>query len=105
MKHKVKHVHFVGIGGAGMSGIAEVLVNLGYKVSGSDLTEGAVTRHLQSLGARIQGGQEIIQPQGSSHSTATSTVTVWASPRSITSSASCSFATPARGSGVSGPRS
>ncbi len=38
MKHKVKHVHFVGIGGSGMSGIAEVLLNLGYKVSGSDLS-------------------------------------------------------------------
>ena len=37
MKHKVKHIHFVGIGGAGMSGIAEVLLNLGYSVSGSDL--------------------------------------------------------------------
>ncbi|MDP2154396.1 MAG: Mur ligase domain-containing protein, partial [Sulfuricella sp.] len=37
MKHKVKHVHFVGIGGVGMSGIAEVLLNLGYEVSGSDL--------------------------------------------------------------------
>ncbi len=50
MKHKVKHVHFVGIGGIGMSGIAEVLLNLGYRVSGSDLGESAVTRHLQSLG-------------------------------------------------------
>jgi len=56
MKHKVKHVHFVGIGGIGMSGIAEVLVNLGYHVSGSDLAESAVTRHLQSLGARIYKG-------------------------------------------------
>ena len=39
MKHIVKHIHFVGIGGAGMSGIAEVLLNLGYQVSGSDLVE------------------------------------------------------------------
>ena len=39
MKHKVKHVHFVGIGGAGMCGIAEVLLNLGYVVSGSDLVD------------------------------------------------------------------
>ena len=37
MKHKVKHIHFVGIGGSGMSGIAEVLLNLGYQISGSDL--------------------------------------------------------------------
>ena len=43
MRHKVKQVHFVGIGGISMSGIAEVLLNLGYKVSGSDLSEGAVT--------------------------------------------------------------
>jgi UDP-N-acetylmuramate--alanine ligase len=56
MKHKVKHVHFVGIGGIGMSGIAEVLLNLDYQVSGSDLAEGAVTRRLQSLGAKISKG-------------------------------------------------
>ena len=46
MKHKVKRVHFVGIGGAGMSGIAEVLVTQGFRVSGSDLAETAVTRRL-----------------------------------------------------------
>jgi UDP-N-acetylmuramate--alanine ligase len=56
MKHKVKHVHFVGIGGIGMSGIAEVLLNLGYRVSGSDLSESAVTRHLQKLGASVSRG-------------------------------------------------
>ena len=56
MKHKVKHVHFVGIGGVGMSGIAEVLLNLGYSVSGSDVAESAVTRRLQSLGARVYKG-------------------------------------------------
>ena len=56
MKHKVKHVHFVGIGGIGMSGIAEVLANLGYRVSGSDLSESAVTRHLQSLGVKVWKG-------------------------------------------------
>lgn len=53
---RVRHVHFVGIGGAGMSGIAEVLVNLGYTVSGSDLKDGAVTRRLQSLGVTIHLG-------------------------------------------------
>ena len=53
MRHKVKHVHFVGIGGAGMSGIAEVLLNLGYKVSGSDLADNAVTQRLKSLGATV----------------------------------------------------
>jgi UDP-N-acetylmuramate--alanine ligase len=56
MRHKVKHVHFVGIGGSGMSGIAEVLLNLGYSVTGSDLSESTVTRHLQLRGARISKG-------------------------------------------------
>jgi len=56
MKYKVKHVHFVGIGGAGMSGIAEVLLNLGFEVSGSDLNAGAVTQRLQKLGARVMRG-------------------------------------------------
>ena len=56
MKHKVKHVHFVGIGGSGMSGIAEVLLNLGYQVSGSDLSGTAITRRLKKLGAIIHSG-------------------------------------------------
>jgi UDP-N-acetylmuramate--alanine ligase len=56
MKHRIQHVHFVGIGGAGMSGIAEVLLNLGYTVSGSDLQESTVTRRLVALGARISIG-------------------------------------------------
>ena len=56
MKHKVKNIHFVGIGGSGMSGIAEVLVNLGYKVSGSDLGNNAATQRLQSLGATVMLG-------------------------------------------------
>jgi UDP-N-acetylmuramate--alanine ligase len=53
VKHKVRHIHFVGIGGSGMSGIAEVLANLGYQVSGSDLSENAATRRLADLGAKI----------------------------------------------------
>ena len=64
MKHKVKHVHFVGIGGVGMSGIAEVLLNLGYRVSGSDVNDSAVTRHLESLGARVYKGHEAEQIDG-----------------------------------------
>lgn len=56
MKHKVKRVHFVGIGGSGMSGIAEVLLNLGYDISGSDLSSNAATRRLESLGARVYTG-------------------------------------------------
>ena len=53
MKHKVRRIHFVGIGGSGMSGIAEVLVNLGFQVSGSDLAENAATRRVAGLGAGI----------------------------------------------------
>ncbi|MCB5190470.1 UDP-N-acetylmuramate--L-alanine ligase [Methylobacillus arboreus] len=56
MKHKVKHVHFVGIGGSGMSGIAEVLLNLGFSVSGSDLADNATTRRLAGFGARLYQG-------------------------------------------------
>ena len=56
MKHKVKRVHFVGIGGAGMSGIAEVLLTQGYQVSGSDVAATTVTRRLTTLGARISSG-------------------------------------------------
>ena len=53
MKHKVKNIHFVGIGGIGMSGIAEVLINLGFNVSGSDLASNATTKRLESFGATI----------------------------------------------------
>ena len=56
MKHAVKHIHFVGIGGVGMSGIAEVLLNLGYTVSGSDLADSPVTQRLAGLGARLFRG-------------------------------------------------
>ncbi|KAA3653623.1 MAG: UDP-N-acetylmuramate--L-alanine ligase [Proteobacteria bacterium] len=58
MKHKVKRVHFVGIGGAGMSGIAEVLLNQGFAVSGSDLGESAATRRLTAMGARVMRGHD-----------------------------------------------
>ncbi|MBC7404865.1 MAG: UDP-N-acetylmuramate--L-alanine ligase [Cytophaga sp.] len=56
MKHKVKHLHFVGIGGSGMSGIAEVLLNLGYVISGSDLSSNAASQRLASLGATVMLG-------------------------------------------------
>ena len=56
MKHRIEHIHFVGIGGSGMSGIAEVLLNLGYRISGSDLADSAATQRLKSLGARIALG-------------------------------------------------
>lgn len=58
MKFLVNHLHFVGIGGAGMSGIAEVLLNLGYVVSGSDLASSPTTERLQALGARIWRGHD-----------------------------------------------
>ena len=54
MKHKVRRIHFVGIGGSGMSGIAEVLFNLGYQVSGSDLAANAATRRLEQLGVALK---------------------------------------------------
>ena len=50
MKHKVKHIHFVGVGGSGMSGIAEVLAHLDYTVTGSDLAASATTRRLEGEG-------------------------------------------------------
>ena len=53
---KIQRIHFVGIGGIGMSGIAEVLLNLGYKVSGSDLKNSSVTQRLAGLGATIFEG-------------------------------------------------
>jgi UDP-N-acetylmuramate--alanine ligase len=56
MKHKIKNIHFVGIGGSGMSGIAEVLLNLGYNVSGSDLGSNVATQRLAELGARVMLG-------------------------------------------------
>jgi UDP-N-acetylmuramate--alanine ligase len=64
MKHKVRRIHFVGIGGAGMSGIAEVLLNLGYQVSGSDLSDNAATKRLKSLGAKLFKGHVAGQIDG-----------------------------------------
>ncbi|MDO9218859.1 MAG: UDP-N-acetylmuramate--L-alanine ligase, partial [Lacisediminimonas sp.] len=64
MKHKVKNIHFTGIGGSGMSGIAEVLLNLGYGVSGSDLNSNAATQRLQSLGARVMRGHDAANIDG-----------------------------------------
>ena len=53
MKHAIEHIHFVGIGGSGMNGIAEVLHNQGYRVSGSDIARGAAVEHLQDLGIKV----------------------------------------------------
>ncbi len=64
MKHAVRHIHFIGIGGAGMSGIAEVLLNLGYSVSGSDAVDSGTTRRLARLGARVSIGHSPEQIAG-----------------------------------------
>lgn len=58
MKHAIRHIHFVGIGGSGMSGIAEVLLNQGFVISGSDLGTNAATRRLVSLGATVHLGHD-----------------------------------------------
>ena len=57
MRH-IRRVHFIGIGGAGMSGIAEILCGLGYAISGSDLKENAQTRHLREIGAEVRIGHD-----------------------------------------------
>ncbi len=64
MKHAIRHIHFVGIGGAGMSGIAEVLLTQGYTVSGSDLAESAATQRLRQLGARVLLGHDAAHIDG-----------------------------------------
>jgi UDP-N-acetylmuramate--alanine ligase len=64
MKHAVKHIHFVGVGGAGMSGIAEILHNLGYMVSGSDQVDSATTRRLAGLGIRVAIGHDAAHVAG-----------------------------------------
>ena len=53
MKYRIRNIHLVGIGGSGMSGIAEVLINQGYQVSGSDLNKTVVTKRLEDLGPHI----------------------------------------------------
>ncbi|MEJ7928372.1 UDP-N-acetylmuramate--L-alanine ligase [Ramlibacter sp. AN1015] len=64
MKHAVRHIHFVGIGGSGMSGIAEVLRNLGYEISGSDLADSPTLRRLHGLGIRTCIGHDEKHIQG-----------------------------------------
>ena len=64
MKHAVKHIHFVGVGGSGMSGIAEVLSNLGYVISGSDLADNATTQRLAALGITTYVGHAASNVEG-----------------------------------------
>jgi len=61
---RIDHVHFVGIGGVGMGGIAEVMVNLGYSVSGSDMSRNALVVRLESLGARVYQGHDAAHVEG-----------------------------------------
>ena len=64
MKHAIRHIHFIGIGGSGMSGIAEVLLNLGYTISGSDLSDSATLRRLAALGIQTYVGHGADNVQG-----------------------------------------
>ena len=64
MKHAVRHIHFVGLGGSGMSGIAEVLLNLGYQISGSDLNDSATLKRLASLGIQTYVGHQASHVDG-----------------------------------------
>ncbi len=64
MKHAIKHIHFVGVGGVGMSGIAEILLNLGYTISGSDLADSATLQRLASLGIQTYVGHEAAHVAG-----------------------------------------
>ena len=82
MKHRIGHIHFVGIGGSGMSGIAEVMLNLGYQISGSDLVESAVTQRLVSLGAKIALGHDAQNVVGA-HAIVTSTAVANSNPEVI----------------------
>ncbi len=82
MKHRIEHIHFVGIGGSGMSGIAEVMLNLGYRISGSDLAESAVTKRLASLGAKITLGHSAENVAGA-HAIVTSTAVANNNPEVI----------------------
>src|SRR2546429_5810328 len=64
MYKRYRHIHFVGIGGVGMSGIAEILVNMGYTVTGSDQKRSETIERLQRLGAQVYGGHEAPHPPG-----------------------------------------
>jgi UDP-N-acetylmuramate--alanine ligase len=86
MKHKVKNIHFIGIGGAGMSAIAEVLLDQGYKISGSDLHSSAVTQRLEQLGARVKYGHAAENVEGA-HAVVTSTAVKQDNPEVLTARA------------------
>ena len=64
MGERVRHIYFVGIGGSGMNGIARVMLNLGYRISGSDLSENSVVKQLREMGAKIYSGHAAEQIEG-----------------------------------------
>src|SRR5258708_38885070 len=64
MFFRPQHIHFTGIGGIGMSGIAEVLLNLGYQISGSDVKLSPITDRLAAMGARVYEGHEAANVEG-----------------------------------------
>ena len=75
MYGKTKHIHFVGIGGIGMSGIAELLANLGYRVSGSDLSRSKITDRLSGLGCSVFKGHDSQWIEGADVIVASSAIT------------------------------
>jgi UDP-N-acetylmuramate--alanine ligase len=76
MQSRVKHIHLIGIGGVGMGGIAEVLINLGYQVSGSDLAENNLIKHLRKLGAKVMIGHDSAYLNGADVVVVTTAVSV-----------------------------
>ena len=93
MKHAIHHIHFVGIGGAGMSGIAEVLLNLGYRISGSDLGENAAVRHLRAAGATVAIGHDAAHVAGADAVVVSTAVDTTTASAPATWAASCPMAT------------
>ena len=92
MKHAVKHIHFVGIGGSGMSGIAEILLNLGYTVSGSDIARQRHDAAPCRLGIRVAMGHDAAHIAGADavvRSTAVQATTPRSSPRARGACRSC----------------
>lgn len=75
MQSRVKHIHLIGIGGVGMGGIAEVLLNLGYQVTGSDLVENTLVQHLSQLGATVMIGHDADYLKGADVVVVTTAVT------------------------------
>ena len=93
---KTKHLHFVGIGGIGMSGIAEVLANLGYTVSGSDLASNETTKRLVDIGCRVHKGHDAANIEGADVIVISSAVAAPPSARMSSSMMRTGLASPLR---------